>query len=67
MRRLRENGDLEPEMSKTGEVVVEGRTIGASTVSSSYLTRRKAARKPKRCKMREKAWPARSPARHAAC
>ena len=28
MRRLRENGDLEPEMSKTGEVVVEGRTIG---------------------------------------
>ena len=28
MRRLRENGDLEPEMSKTGEVVVEGHTIG---------------------------------------
>src|ERR1700678_3136 len=28
MRRLREDGDLEPEMSKTGEVVVEGHTIG---------------------------------------
>jgi ATP-dependent RNA helicase SUPV3L1/SUV3 len=28
MRRLRENAQLEPEMSKTGEVVVEGHTIG---------------------------------------
>ena len=28
MRRLRENAELEPEMSKTGEVVVEGHTIG---------------------------------------
>ena len=28
MRRLRENALLEPEMSKTGEVVVEGHTIG---------------------------------------
>ena len=28
MRRLRENAQLEPEMSKTGEVVVEGRAIG---------------------------------------
>jgi ATP-dependent RNA helicase SUPV3L1/SUV3 len=28
MRRLRENAQLEPEMSKTGEVVVEGHAIG---------------------------------------
>jgi ATP-dependent RNA helicase SUPV3L1/SUV3 len=28
MRRLRENATLEPEMSKTGEVVVEGHAIG---------------------------------------
>jgi ATP-dependent RNA helicase SUPV3L1/SUV3 len=28
MRRLRENTEIEPEMSKTGEVVVEGHTIG---------------------------------------
>jgi ATP-dependent RNA helicase SUPV3L1/SUV3 len=28
MRRLRENAEFEPEMSKTGEVVVEGHTIG---------------------------------------
>src|SRR5580765_2333993 len=28
MRRLRENGMLEPEINKTGEVVVEGHTIG---------------------------------------
>ncbi len=28
MRRLRENAELEPQMSKTGEVVVEGHTIG---------------------------------------
>jgi ATP-dependent RNA helicase SUPV3L1/SUV3 len=28
MRRLRENAQLEPEMSKTGEVIVEGHAIG---------------------------------------
>jgi len=28
MRRLRENAELEPEMSKTGEVIVEGHAIG---------------------------------------
>src|SRR6202035_221663 len=28
MRRLRENAELEPQMSKSGEVVVEGHTIG---------------------------------------
>ena len=61
MRRLRENTMLETEISKTGEVVVEGHSIGRLEGFRSRRCLRRRTRKRRRCAApRRRRWPARS-------